>query len=61
MAKKEKCEGGCIDPVVGYDCEGVPLCQGCIDMLKAECLKATMRMPKLTLVSTKGSNTEVKK
>jgi hypothetical protein len=32
----EVCEGGCAEPVVGHDCEGVPLCQGCIDVLKKE-------------------------
>lgn len=30
----EKCEAGCIDPVVGHDSEGIPLCQGCIDELR---------------------------
>lgn len=34
----EKCEGGCSEPVAGTDSEGIPLCQGCLDMLRKEAL-----------------------
>lgn len=34
--KKEKCEGGCKDPVVAHDSDGVPLCRKCWDALAAE-------------------------
>jgi len=32
----ESCEGGCDEPVVGHDVEGVPLCQACVTTMQEE-------------------------
>lgn len=51
----EKCEGGCEAPVAGYDSEGIPLCQECLDELRKESASGTVEADKCAVHNPEGT------